>query len=223
MSGRHPEPRESPVAGPGGPGPAGPGSVGAGSGGTGPAEVGPAHGDAVQRLSTWTAPDAQQEALRRELLAHVLAHPDALAKSGPPAHLTASLLVLDETHTRVLLTHHRRARAWFQFGGHIEATDTTLLAAATREGREESGVSGLVVLPEIAQLDRHVLAGDFGRCREHLDVRFVALAPVDAVPQRSEESLDVRWWPVTDLPAGTRTELAPLVSAGLRVLDLSRR
>lgn len=218
MSERHPKAPGPPVVGA-----AGQGLADTASAETASTETGPAHRDAVRRLSTWTAPDPQQEALRRELLAHVLAHPDALAKSGPPAHLTASLLVLDETCTRVLLTHHRRARAWFQLGGHIEAADATLLAAAAREGREESGISGLSVLPEIAQLDRHVLAGDFGRCREHLDVRFVARAPEDAVPQLSEESLDVRWWPVTDLPAGTRAELEPLVAAGLRVLGLSRR
>jgi ATP-dependent DNA helicase RecG len=36
----------------------------------------------------------------------------------------------------VLLTHHRRARRWFQFGGHLEATDPGLWAAAAREGNE---------------------------------------------------------------------------------------
>jgi hypothetical protein len=34
----------------------------------------------------------------------------------------------------------------------------------------------------------------------HLDVRFVAVAPEDAVPVVSEESTDVRWWPVGALP-----------------------
>ena len=34
----------------------------------------------------------------------------------------------------------------------------------------------------------------------HLDVRFLAVADPDAVPLVSEESLDVRWWPVDRLP-----------------------
>ena len=58
---------------------------------------------------------------------------------------------------------------------------------------------------EIVQLDRHVLAGDFGSCREHLDIRFAACRhglPRSAV---SAESIDVRWWPVDALPEGTAT------------------
>ena len=34
----------------------------------------------------------------------------------------------------------------------------------------------------------------------HLDVRFVAVAPAGAAHAVSEESLDVRWWPVEALP-----------------------
>ena len=173
--------------------------------------------DAIDRLTRWTAPDEQQERLRRELLAHITTHPDGLSKAGPPDHLTASLIVLDDARQRVLLTLHRRARAWFQFGGHIELDDATLWEAAAREGREESGINDLRVLPEIIHLDRHVLDGDFGACREHLDVRFLAIAPPDAVPDVSTESLDVRWWPVDALPSGTRDDLTPLVTAALRV------
>jgi hypothetical protein len=36
----------------------------------------------------------------------------------------------------------------------------------------------------------------------HLDVRFLAVAPTDAVHTVSQESLDVRWWPWDDLPTG---------------------
>jgi hypothetical protein len=34
----------------------------------------------------------------------------------------------------------------------------------------------------------------------HLDVRFLARAPEGARPEVSDESIDVRWWPVEDLP-----------------------
>ena len=68
------------------------------------------------------------------------------------------------------------------------------------------------------QLDRHVLVGSFGRCREHLDVRYVAVAPAGAAARVSAESHDVRWWPVDGLPEGTRAELTPLVSAARAAL-----
>ncbi len=176
--------------------------------------------EAAQVLRGWRAPDAGQDALRRTYLDFLLEHPDGVAKAGPPAHLTASCLVLDADAERVLLTHHRRARAWFQFGGHLEVGDGSLWAAARREGREESGISSLEPLPHPVQLDRHVLVGDFAHCREHLDVRFVAVAAAGAEPRVSAESLDVRWWPVGALPAGTRAELSPLVDLARRAVDL---
>jgi len=182
------------------------------------------HEDALSRLEAWQAPDARQERLRVEFVEHLRAHPLAVTKSGPPAHLTASVIVLDDALTSALLTHHRRARAWFQLGGHFEQTDRTVSEAATREATEESGIRHLTVLPEIVQLDRHALAGDFGTCREHLDVRFVAVVPRGERPEVSAESLDVRWWPCDALPEQTRDDLTPLVEAGRRAVQrLSRR
>ena len=174
--------------------------------------------DAVDVLECWPAPDDAQDALRHEYLAQLRAHPDAVSKEGPPVHLTASCLVLSPDAEHVLLTHHRRAGRWFQFGGHLEATDTCLWSAARREAREESGLAELDPLPRPVHLDRHELAGDFGRCHEHLDIRYAALAPPGAQPRVSGESIDVRWWSVGDLPEETRAELAPLVSLARGVL-----
>ncbi len=178
------------------------------------------HADAVAVLEQWEAPDAQQEALRAAYLRHLARHPDGVAKAGPGAHLTASCVVLDPSGQRVLLTHHRRAGQWFQFGGHLEAGDGSLRDAARRETREESGLEGLSTTAAPIQLDRHLLGDDFGACREHLDVRYAAVAPHGATPRVSEESHDVRWWPVDALPAGTRAELTPLVSVARVALSL---
>ncbi|PRY62968.1 8-oxo-dGTP pyrophosphatase MutT (NUDIX family) [Knoellia remsis] len=181
--------------------------------------------DAIATLGTWQAPDASQERLRTAYLDHLERHPAGVAKGGPevggvPAHLTASCLVISPDGGHVLLTHHKRARQWFQFGGHLEPTDSTLLAAATREGREESGIPTVAPAPYIVQLDRHELHGDFPWCREHLDVRFAAVIERNAVPETSAESLDVAWWPVDALPEGTRDELSRLVAAARAALSL---
>ncbi len=177
------------------------------------------HDDATELLRAWTAPSAGQHAVREELLAHLAAHPGAVAKAGPAEHLTASALVFAADRRRVLLTHHRKADAWLQFGGHCEPEDPSLWAAAVREVGEESGIDGVYLCRQIAQLDRHRLAARFGRCREHLDVRFAGLAPAGAEPLVSSESLDVRWWPIDALPADSAADLRPLIAAGLAVLD----
>ncbi|WP_068397648.1 NUDIX domain-containing protein [Kribbia dieselivorans] len=178
------------------------------------------HASAVRELRAWRAPDAAQAALARRYLDHLAAHPDAVAKSGPPVHLTASCLVIDPAGEHVLLTLHAKARRWFQFGGHLEAPDATLAAAAEREAREESGLeapSALTMLPGPVHLDAHDLPGGFGRCRTHLDVRYAAVAARSATPVVSAESVDVAWWPADELPSGSE-ELAALVAAARRVL-----
>ena len=178
--------------------------------------------DARATLAAWSSPLAgargAQDDLRREFLHLLASGPDAIDRGGGPAHLTASCLVMDPTGGHVLLTHHRKAGAWFQFGGHVDATDESLWAAATREAREESGLTGLVPLPDPVHLDRHPLVGSFGPCREHLDVRYVAVADLLDVVTVSRESHDVRWWSVDDLPTRAAVELAELIEAARSAL-----
>lgn len=168
-------------------------------------------------LASWPAPDAAQERLRRAYAAHLEAHPDAAAKGGPPAHMTASCLVVDAVGERVLLTLHRKVGRWLQMGGHLEQGDTTVAGAALREAREESGLSALRLLPGPVQLDRHALGSGFSRCREHLDLRWVALAPVGARPEISAESEDVAWWPVDALPEDAEPAVRALVATAVRL------
>jgi 8-oxo-dGTP pyrophosphatase MutT (NUDIX family) len=168
-------------------------------------------------LGSWPAHDLGQARLREEYLRHLDAHPDALWRTGPPAHLTASAIVLDPGQTQVLLTLHRKGGFWVQCGGHLEPGDSTLSAAALREASEESGLDGLTVVGP-ADLHRHQLSAAFGPCREHLDAAYLLHAPYAAVPDVSAESLDVAWWPVDALPEAVVPDLparlARLLSAG---------
>ena len=178
------------------------------------------HERTTGQINAWRTRDLAQEQLRIGYLEHLAEHPDAMWKCGPPAHFTASCLVLDPSGSQALLTLHKKAGVWFQFGGHFEPEDTDAHAAAQREAREESGIPGLLVRPELIQLDRHRLVGAFGRCREHLDLRFLAVVDADAAHAVSGESLDVRWWPTDALPGATRDELEPLVAVARTMLGL---
>jgi 8-oxo-dGTP pyrophosphatase MutT (NUDIX family) len=170
------------------------------------------HASALGTLRGWIAPDDEQEELRRSYVRHLLDHLDGMLVSCVPAHLTASLLVLDEAGDRVLLTHHRKGGFWAQFGGHLEPADASLATAALREGTEESGVAGLQLLGDgPVDLDRHTLSKAFGRCGEHLDVRYAAVAPAGAEPVTSAESLDVAWFPLDALPPGAVEDIGRLV------------
>ncbi len=158
------------------------------------------HADAVAVLTGYRPVEADQQRLRGQYLRHLAEHPDGIWRDGPPAHLTASCFVLDRSRTRVLLTLHRKGGFWVQLGGHLEAGDQTLAGAALREATEESGLADLDLRPHPVGLHRHELSAAFGRCREHLDVTYVATASGDLPPIVSDESVDVAWWPVDQLP-----------------------
>nr|WP_161302647.1 NUDIX hydrolase [Streptomyces sp. SID4948] len=148
------------------------------------------HADAVRVLDGWSAPDPGQDKLRQEYLAYLAEHPDAMWRPCREGHLTSSVLVVDPSRERVLLTLHAKLRMWLQMGGHCEPQDSTLSGAALREGAEESGIAGLrLLVPDPVRLDRHLTP-----CAWHLDVEYAALAPPGAVEAISEESLDLRWF-----------------------------
>ena len=159
------------------------------------------HDDALALLHAWTPPDPAQDALRHRYVVHLEAHPDGLRRDCFPDHITASTLILSPGGGQVLLTLHAKAGAWFQMGGHCEESDTTLAGAALREAVEESGVSDLDLDPQPVQLNPHAVPFCSPRGTvNHLDVRFLAVAPHDAVHAVSAESVDVRWWPWDALP-----------------------
>ncbi|WP_104103899.1 NUDIX hydrolase [Arthrobacter sp. 08Y14] len=125
----------------------------------------------------------------------------ALRRDGGPEHVTGSCFVFSPSFDRVLLCFHRKGQFWVQFGGHLEPQDATVAEAAQREAREESGISALTLLsPAIMDLDRHDLNAGFS-CSAHWDVGYAAVVGPDAVISVSDESEDVRWFPVDKLPA----------------------
>jgi hypothetical protein len=52
----------------------------------------------------------------------------------------------------------------------------------------------------------------------HLDVRYAAAAPPGALHRVSDESLDVRWWPVDALPDSIEDEMRVLVRRSCEAL-----
>jgi 8-oxo-dGTP pyrophosphatase MutT (NUDIX family) len=171
------------------------------------------HESVVDTLRRWRPSDPAQDSLRHAVLAFVLARPDACRRSCAPGHITASALVLDHTGTRTVLTLHPRLGRWVQLGGHCEESDADIVTAALREAEEESGIDGLTVDDMPAALHVHALTCSLGVPTHHLDIQFVAHAPRDAQIAISDESLDLRWWPLDGLPPDSDYGLRQLARA----------
>ncbi|QZA06691.1 NUDIX domain-containing protein [Mycolicibacter heraklionensis] len=169
------------------------------------------HDSAVAALSAWAAPDSAQDSLRQAVLAFLAARPDACRRECVPGHITASTLVLDHTGEHALLTLHPRVGRWLQLGGHCEDTDADIVAAALREATEESGIVDLRLDPQLAAVHVHPVTCSLGVPTRHLDLQFVAHAPAGAQIGISEESDDLRWWPVDALPPDADDAVAHLV------------
>lgn len=84
------------------------------------------------------------------------------------------------------------------------------MTGALRELGEETGI---VVEPMIAplayDLDHHALSSRFGTCASHLDIGIAVVVDREAALTVSDESEDVRWWPVDALPTEVPPQLVP--------------
>jgi coenzyme F420-0:L-glutamate ligase len=172
----------------------------------------PLHADAVRTISAMPDDEVAAGSVREAFLGFLAARPDAMWRSCAAGHLTASALVVDPSREAVLLTLHPRVQMWLQVGGHCEAGDHTVLDAAAREAREESGIGALSFDPMPLGLDVHAITCSLGVPTRHFDVQFLAVAPAGAEPVMSDESIDLRWFSWAELPAGSAAELPQLIA-----------
>jgi len=154
----------------------------------------------IALLESHRPSDAGQSAVRDAMLAFLRDHPDALERTCAPGHFTASALVVADDGERFVLLHHTKLRRWLQPGGHVDGS-SNMPAAAWREATEETGIEGLSVVLPVADLDIHRVAPPAEAPHDHLDLRFVVLAPAGARLAGNHESTDIRWTTVDDLDA----------------------
>lgn len=128
-----------------------------------------------------------------------------------PGHITCTALVIHPAEPRVLMMHHHRLHRWLLPGGHVEAFDASLAAAAAREALEETAV----VLdphfePVLAGIDVHGIPPKRDEPYHlHHDLIWCFRALSDAIEQ-TDEAPRVAW-------------AAPADFAGMEVTESIRR
>jgi 8-oxo-dGTP pyrophosphatase MutT (NUDIX family) len=131
----------------------------------------------------------------------VRGNPACFERANAEGHVTGSAWIVSSDRSRYLLTHHRKLGRWLQLGGHADG-DPDPLSVALREAREESGMRDfepLAPAPELIPLDvdvHRIPATPRERAHLHYDVRFLLIAAPGQELTRSDESLDLRWFPL---------------------------
>ncbi|HEX7524814.1 MAG TPA: NUDIX domain-containing protein, partial [Gaiellaceae bacterium] len=129
-------------------------------------------------LQAHVAGDDREEADRCAMLrlAQELAQP--LSREEASAHFTASAFVIDTAHARTCLIEHVKLGRRLQPGGHVEADDVSLEAAALREACEETALEVELhpTAPRPFDLDIHEIpARPNEPAHVHLDVRYLVI------------------------------------------------
>ncbi|GHG13007.1 hypothetical protein GCM10017667_53330 [Streptomyces filamentosus] len=150
----------------------------------------------------------------RPLLDALEAGGDPTGRAVLPGHVTCSAVVIDRDRRVLHIRHKASGDQLLCPGGHVEADDDTLLAAALREAVEEAGLppSCLVLTPEFQgrpiDVDVHEIGPSPAKGEEahqHYDFRFVFYLADDApeLALQAEEVAGAVWLPVEEVSSPT--------------------
>lgn len=156
----------------------------------------------IPLLQVHTPWDITEAAHLKTALDFIHSSPLCSSRANLAGHVTASAWILSPDQQSALLTHHKKLNRWLQLGGHTDDADTSIQAAATREAREESGMTDLLLLGDtLFDIDVHPIpARGSEPAHDHYDLRFLFQAQhVDFTV--SEESHDLAWVALTTLAA----------------------
>lgn len=169
----------------------------------------------IETVRSYRPHDDVDAAHRRTVLDAIERHGVAVAdRATRPGHLTGSALVVDSSRSRLVLLHHAKLDIWVQPGGHADG-ELDLAAVAVREATEETGIDGLIVRPEIVDIDVHEVRPPREDSHLHLDLRYLVIAPPDAELHLNHESRAGEWLsPDQALRRNSESGMQRLVTAG---------
>ena len=168
----------------------------------------------IYALQSYSTSYVEEEILKDRFL-ELLEDPRSFHRDHLPGHITASAWIVNEDFSKILLVLHSKLGRWLQPGGHADG-DENVLKVALREAEEETGLKTFTILsPFVFDIDIHPIPArnDFPR-HLHYDVRFLLQASEQDVLMISDESTDLRWFPLTDLAVLTEN-----ASSIMRMVD----
>lgn len=146
----------------------------------------------------------EDEAVRSSILQFINKNRDTvLTRDNTMAHLTASTVILNEEHSKMLMIHHSIYDKWTWQGGHADG-DPDLLRVALKEAREETGLNhfipmkqkdgNLIYRLDILPVQGHFKKGSYVAPHMHLNVAFVLMTKEkELVYVNEEETRGIEW------------------------------
>ena len=127
-----------------------------------------------------------------------------LLRENEIAHITSSGFILNKSLSKVLMIHHNIRNTWAWTGGHADG-NPDLLAVATREALEETGVNVIPISTDIASVDiltvtRHYKNQKYVNSHLHLSIAYLFTAnDEDELVVNPNENSAIKWFPIDSL------------------------
>jgi 8-oxo-dGTP pyrophosphatase MutT (NUDIX family) len=161
----------------------------------------------LDQLADYAARHPEEAETVGRFIEFIRAEQDCFERSLAAGHVTGSAWIVNADGSQVLLTHHRKLDRWLQLGGHADG-DPDVFAVALKEAREESGLNDFeALLDGIFDLDIHPIPARKSDPEHlHYDVRYLLRATGATDYIVSDESHDLRWVPLDQVPGLTTEE-----------------
>lgn len=128
------------------------------------------------------------------------------------AHLTASSMILNQDHTKVLMVYHNIYHSWSWTGGHADG-DKDLQQVAMKEAKEETGIEHLTLLSkglyaiDILPVWGHIKKGNYVSAHLHLNYTYLFEADESsAIHHKVDENSAVKWILISELDTAIKEE-----------------
>jgi len=124
-----------------------------------------------------------------------------LFRENEIAHITSSGFILNKSLNKALMIHHNIRNTWAWTGGHADG-NPDLLAVATREAFEETGVYVTPISTEIASVDiltvtRHFKDQKYVNSHLHLSIAYLFTAnDEEKLVVNPNENSAIKWFPI---------------------------
>lgn len=156
--------------------------------------------DYFEELKRYEPYNDQEKATKELMLQAISIFNDAiLSRTNQIAHFSASSMILNEDHTKVLMIYHNIYKSWSWTGGHADE-EKEMLSVALKEAKEETGVQELRLLKEglwgIEALPvwGHVKRGNYVATHLHLNFSYLFEADENQpLKIKEDENSGVMW------------------------------